>query len=92
MLVELFGGPINPEGVIEIKNSHFASLISENNSIYDNYTFFYKKQVYKKMRLKSSKFPKSNVFIGQNRYFVVIVFKMLKMVFKFKYTISLTTV
>ena len=61
--------------------------------------FFYKKKVYKKMRLKLSEyyknckeitrlnFSKLSVFIGQNRYFVTIAFKMLKMEFKFKYII-----
>ena len=39
-----------------------------------------------------AQFLKFSVFIGQNRYFVVIAFKMLKMECKFKYTILLTKV
>ena len=68
------------------------------------YTFFYKKKVYKKMRLKSSKSEESLkqitrlnlqtlVFLlAKNRYFVVTAFKLLKMELKFKYTILLTGV
>ena len=33
-----------------------------------------------------AQFPKFSAFIGQNLYFVVIAFKMVKMEFKFNYT------
>ena len=58
------------------------------------HVFFYKKKVYKKMRLKSSKseenrkkitrlnFQNLVFLLTKNRYFVVIAFKMLKMEFK----------
>jgi len=40
-----------------------------------------------------AQFPKYSVFLlAKNRYFVVIAFKMLKVEFKFKYTILLTKV
>ena len=64
--------------------------------------FFYKKKVYKKMRLKWLKsyenlkkitglnFQKLVLLLAKNRYFVVIAFKMLKMEFKFKYTVLIT--
>ena len=39
-----------------------------------------------------AQFPKLSVFIGQNRYFVIITFKILKMEFKFNYTILITNV
>ena len=66
--------------------------------------FFYRKKVYKKMRLKLSKslenlktitrlnFQHLVFLVAKNRYFVVIVFKILRMEFKFKYTILITNV
>ena len=64
---------------------------------------FYKKKVYKKMRLKWSKPYESRkkitrlnahnlVFLlAKNRYFVVIPFRMLNIEFTFKYTVLITT-
>ena len=67
-------------------------------------TFFYKKKVYKKMRLKWLKslenlkkitrlnFQNLVYLLAKDRYFVVIAFKMLKMEFKFRYTMLITKV
>ena len=44
------------------------------------------------LRKSRGSISKIKCFIDQNRYFVVIAFKMLKMEFKFKYTILITKV
>ena len=41
---------------------------------------------------QEAQFPKFSVLLAKNRYFVVIAFKMLKMEFKFMYTILITKV
>ena len=85
---------------------HFALLlcafISKSKQVHNSYTFFYKKKVYKKMRLKwlksqenlkkitSLNFENEEFLLAKNQYFVISAFKILKMEFKFEYAILIT--